>query len=76
MSNINDLTLLVRQPKDDTENWHIAGQAKNPILLAEEAKKMAMKENQRFIVHAGGDIGGNNVNYLLMTKEELKAGFK
>jgi len=35
-----------------------------------------MKGNQKFIVHTGGDIGGNNINYLLMTKEELKAGFQ
>lgn len=71
-----DLTVIVRQEKDNPDGWNIAMQTGNPVAAAEHAKTLARSENNAFGVQAGGDIVGNNVNYYLMTKGDLAKGFE
>jgi hypothetical protein len=71
----NEVLTVVRVPKDEPESWHIAAQGTNPVLLAEAAKGMARRENERFGVKAGGDVLGTDVDYLLIAKADLAEGY-
>lgn len=70
-----DTIVVIRQEKDNPEGWHVAAQGGNPAKLLQEAKRMSRHDNEAFGVQKGGDIAGNNVNYYMMTKDELGVGF-
>jgi hypothetical protein len=72
----DDMTLVIRQPKDDPDAWNVAAQVGSPIRDAEIAKGLARSENKAFGVHTGGDVAGTDFTYTLMTKGELRLAYE
>ena len=64
--------ILIRQEKENPDDWHVAAQGITPSELHQVAMNLAKKENTAFDVKVGGDVVGNNASYFIMNKDDFK----
>lgn len=67
--------VIIRQPKDNPEGWHVAGQGMSEEKARDLAKQMARAENKSFGVNQHGDCLGNQTSFLVLDKEDVVNGY-
>lgn len=63
--------ILIRQEKENPDDWHVAAQGKTQRELAAIAKEHSFRENTKFVTSTDGEIYGDKVNYYQLQKKHF-----